>query len=57
MRTSVRRTNLTLAITSASIGLLAFVLTLFQGGGLVGYVLAGVLLTNGYVRYRMVGRE
>ncbi len=57
MRTSVRRTNLTLAIASASIGLLAFVLTLFQGGGMVGYVLAVVLLTNGYVRYRMVERE
>ncbi len=57
MRTSVRRTNLTFAIASASIGLLAFVLTLFQGGGMVGYVLAEELLTNGYVRYRMVERE
>ncbi len=54
---SVRRTNLTIAIGSASVGLLAILLTLAQGGGTVGFLLGFVLLVNGLVRYRLAQRE
>ena len=54
---SVQRTNLTIAIASAGVGLLAILLTLAQGGGTVGFVLGFVLLVNGIVRYRLAQRE
>ncbi|HJM75656.1 MAG TPA: hypothetical protein QGI71_07335 [Dehalococcoidia bacterium] len=53
----MRRTNLTIAIGSASVGLLAILLTLAQGGGTVGFLLGFVLLVNGLVRYRLAQRE
>jgi hypothetical protein len=53
----VRRTNFTIAIASAGVGLLALLMTVAQGGGTVGYVLGSVLLVNGLVRSRLAQRE
>ena len=55
--TPVRRTNFTIAIASAGVGLLALLMTVAQGGGTVGYVLGSVLLVNGLVRSRLAQRE
>ncbi len=53
----MRRSNLVIAVASATVGGLALALTVAAGGGAVGYVLGTVLLVNALVRYRIAHRE
>jgi len=49
----MRRTDLMIAIVSLTAGALAVLATVAAGGDPLGYALAGVLLLNALVRYRL----
>jgi len=50
---AMRRTDLMIAIVSLTAGALAVLATVAAGGDPLGYALAGVLLLNALVRYRL----